>query len=154
MEQHQETSQSQYSLFPKKPKFLRRFVVLDVHDEPILQKARQKGIYVRCMTDLDMSKHVGKINLKKHKYIKGKTVNCLKKVEITNSGKYEWYNVLKYAKNIESFDLVFIRSEIFESSGFAVQHKKSTAKLLQCLKKLPKGIKNLSLKIFPSLLYT
>jgi len=135
------------SLMKGKMKFLRRFIVVDSQDKNILQKARQKGIYVRCVNDLDMANHLGEVNLRKHKYLKGKYVNCLKKVEIKRSGRFEWYNVLKNARNLENVNLIFARTEIFEVAGFAVRFKKSIDKLLQCIKKLPKGIKYLNIKI-------
>jgi len=146
--------EQQYPLMKGKLKFLRRSLVLGPQDEAILQKVRQKGLYVKCVKDLEMNRAAGKINLRKHKYLKGKLVNCLTKLVIRNSGKYEWYNILKYARNIQTLSLQFIRPEIFRCSSYILpteyasnKKKKSVEKFLQCLKKLPKGIQGLGLEI-------
>ena len=137
------------TLFTKqKPKFIRRIISVNASDENILQKTRQKGVYVKAVSDLDMkSEYLEQVNLKKHKYLKGKFVSCLKRVLIKNSGKYEWYNVLKNAKNIERFDLIFVESEIKGDFLSRRINRKCLFKLLKWIKKLPKGIKAMTMRI-------
>ena len=83
----------------RKYKFLRRSITASGTYKKVLTKVRIKGLYPsKVIHSEDIDGYSIPDNFKEHRYIKPKTMKCLKKVDIKGSSNTHWLHALRTSK--------------------------------------------------------
>lgn len=109
-------------------------------------KVRMKKIYVKEVYELEKDEENDPYELRKHKYLRGKTLAGLNSIQIASLNQLYWFNDVKNAKNLDVV-VISLGKEDFDSViGFPDMNAKIEF-VLRCLKKFPKKIKEFKISI-------
>jgi len=105
-----------------------------------------RKLHVKEVYELEKDEDRDPYDLRKHKYVKGKSLAGLNEIQVASLNSLYWFNDVKNAKNLEVV-VISLGKEDFDSViGFPDMNAKIEF-VLRCLKKFPKKIKEFKISI-------